>query len=79
MRTFAAAVAAAYLLVSGHILGEHSTETLKQADWQSRYEEAQMQIDVQAQTICEQAQKIDTLEAANAALDQRLTEVKAKL
>ena len=76
---------AAYLLVSGILLGEFSTETLKQADWRSRCKAAEAQvsaqsqtidkqartIDEQSQTIDEQAQRISTLEAELSALKLR--------
>ena len=62
---------AAYLLISGLVLGEFCTETLKKVDWQSRCEAAEArceameaQINEQAQTISEQTQEIRALIAA---------------
>ena len=56
---------AAYLLVSGLLLGEFATETIKQVDWQqpqckaAEIEVLKETIDEQAQTIDEQARVID--------------------
>ena len=46
---------AAYLLVSGLVLGEFCSETLKNVDWQSRYEAAQTKNGALKKSIGEQA------------------------
>ena len=83
---------AAYLLVSGLILGEFSTETLEQDDWQqSQHEAAEIEvlketideqaqtIDEQAQTIDEQTRKLSALEAKFAALEMFYPKIAASL
>ena len=85
--------AAAYLLVSGLLLGEFSTETIKQVDWQGRCEAAKAEnvalketinaqaqtIDEQAQTIDEHARKISAFEAKFAALEMFYPQIAASL
>ena len=64
---------AAFLLVSGLLLGEFSTKTLKQVDWQTRCEAAEATVSEQAQTISEQAKDISALKAQLSALKQLLS------
>ena len=70
---------AAYLLVFGLLFGEFSTETLKQVDWQARYEAAEADNQTlketnsaQAQTIEKLTKNVSALEAKIAALELRL-------
>ena len=61
---------AAFLLVSGLILGKFCTETLKQADWQTRCETAEAENKALKETNSAQAQKIIALEAEVVTLQQ---------
>ena len=76
---------AAYLLVSGIFLGEFSTETLKQVDWQSRCEAVEEENEkltetngAQAQKIDEQAQTIDKQAQTNSAFEAKLSALKLR-
>ena len=78
--------AAAYLFVSGLLLGEFSTETLKQVDWQAQCEAAMAENkalketnSAQAQTIDEQTRKLSAFEAKFSALELFYPKIAASL